>query len=156
MKNAETQIRGELYTHRLLWECCIELSEAAEKTRRLGRSLFNFELSSMLMAFLTYESYINFLGDRLAPEIWKREKEYFNEIPYKGIEGKLKMVCEICHISNIEKNRRPYQTIKELSSLRTYLSHAKPDKYEKVVRHARGMDPKMFYPKLTKGFLKSI
>ena len=148
MKDAETQIRGELFTHRLLWECCNELAETAHKARGSGADPFYFELSSMLMAFLTYESYINFLGDRLGPEIWKREKEYFNKNPYKGLEGKLKKVHEMCDISNIQKHKRPYQTIKDLSSLRTYLSHGKPDKYEKVVKHERGKDPGMFYAKI--------
>jgi hypothetical protein len=150
MTNVETEIRGELFTHRLLWACCLELAEAAKEAVQSGKDSFCFKLSSMLMAFLTCESYINFLGDRLAPDAWKNERNFFNQPAYKGLEGKLKKLCEICNICDIQthKGKRPYQTIKELSRLRTYLSHGKPDKYEKLVLHPRGKDPDLFYPKI--------
>jgi hypothetical protein len=85
MKKAETTINGELYTHKLLWKCCIQQVEAADEALKNSDSSFYFELSAMLLAYLTFESYVNFLGDRLAPEIWKSEKDFFNKPPYKGI-----------------------------------------------------------------------
>jgi hypothetical protein len=150
MTIVETEIRGELFTHRLLWTCCLELAEAAEDAVQSEKDPFYLKLSSMLMAFLTCESYINFLGDRLAPDTWKNERNFFNQPAYKGLEGKLKKLSEICNISDIQKHKakRPYQTIKELSRLRTYLSHGKPDKYKKLVSHPRGKDPDLFYPKI--------
>ena len=46
-------------------------------------------MSSMLLAYLTYEAYINFLGDRFASDVWKNEKAFFAKKPYYGLEGKL-------------------------------------------------------------------
>ncbi len=49
-----------------------------------------FDLSAMLMAYLTYEAYLNFLGTRVTPSDWENEREFFRKAPYKGTEGKLK------------------------------------------------------------------
>ena len=51
-----------------------------------------FHISAMLLAYLTYEAYINFLGDRFASETWRDEKEFFSKKPYQGLEGKLKFL----------------------------------------------------------------
>jgi hypothetical protein len=90
MTKVETTINGELYTHKLLWKCYFQQVEAANEAYKNSDSSYYFELSAMLLAYLTFESYINFLGDRLAPEIWKSEKDFFNNSPYKGIDGKLR------------------------------------------------------------------
>lgn len=148
MTIVRTKIKGELFTHRVLWECCQRQLEAAETARMNKTGPLYFELAAMLMAYLTYEAYINFLGDRLAPEIWKDERNYFNTDPYRGIEGKLKKIAEICNIKDIQKGERPYQTIIELNTLRNYLAHAKPDKYEKVIEHSRENEPTLFHPEL--------
>ena len=103
---------------------------------------------SGVMAYLTYEAYINFLGDRVAPEAWKNERDFFNCDPYRGIAGKLKKISEVCHIQNLKKGERPYQTIIELYSLRDYLSHGKPDKYETQIKHSRRNEPSLFHSNL--------
>jgi len=148
MTTVRTEIKGELFTHRILWECCDRQLKAAETARRDKTGPLYFELSAMLMAYLTYEAYINFLGDRLAPEIWKDERNFFNTAPYRGVEGKLKKITELCNINDIRKGERPYQTITELNNLRSYLVHAKPDKYRKVIEHSRDNEPWLFHPKL--------
>ncbi len=151
MKKAlvETQIRGETFTHKILWECCLRQIETA---RRRTRGTKYFHITAMLMAYLTYEAYITFLGDRFAPEIWKDEREFFSKPPYSGIEGKLKKIGECCPISGINKGRRPYQTIKNLKILRDFLSHCKPDKYELTTIHSRDNEPPLFgeYGKIDK------
>jgi hypothetical protein len=49
---AETTIRGETFTYRILWDCCLVQIEAAEKTDASKQA---FYITSMLMAYLTYE-----------------------------------------------------------------------------------------------------
>lgn len=102
------------------------------------------------MAYLTYEAYINFLGDRFAPDIWKNEREFFSRGTYHGIEGKLKKIQERCPLTGIVKGKRPYRTIKKLKNLRDFLSHCKPDKYMKTIIHSRDNEPPLFgkYDKL--------
>ena len=148
MKNSETTIYGELHTHKLLWSCCSQQVEAAEDALKRSNSSHHFELSAMLLAYLTLESYVNFLGDRLAPEIWKIERDFFNKHPYKGMSGKLKKIFEIIEVDEPNKGKRPYQTIQKLKQLRDYLSHGKPDKYTKVVIHHKDEAPPLFHSKL--------
>ena len=143
----ETNIYGETFTHKILWECCQRQMETARR-RKKGTKYFN--MTAMLMAYLTYEAYINFLGERFAPDIWVNEREFFSKAPYQGIEGKLKKIQERCPIGAIEKGGRPYQTIKKLKDLRDFLSHCKPDKYYKTIIHTRDKEPPLFgkYDKL--------
>jgi hypothetical protein len=109
------------------------------KRRKKGAKYFR--ISSMLLAYLTYEAYINFLGDRFASDVWKNEKAFFAKKPYYGLEGKLKLLSERIPIVGIRKGRRPYQTIKKLKGLRDFLSHGKTDKYEKTIIHRREKEP---------------
>ncbi len=139
----ETNIYGETFTHKTLWECCLRQMDAA-KRRKKGQQYFH--ITAMLMAYLTYEAYINFLGDRFARDIWKNEREFFSKKnnKYKGIEGKLKLLQERCPLTGIKKGQRPYQTIKELKELRDFLSHCKPDKYTRTIVHHRDNEPPLF------------
>jgi hypothetical protein len=136
----ETKISGENFTHRILWECCLRHMKTA-KRRKKGSKYFH--ISAMLLAYLTYEAYINFLGDRFAPDIWKIEKEFFTKKPYYGLEGKLKLLSEKIPIVGIIKGRRPYQTISKLKVLRDFLSHGKIDRYENTIIHDRDKEPRL-------------
>jgi len=143
---AETTIRGETFTYRVLWDCCLAQIEAAEKTDA-GKQAFY--ITSMLMAYLTYESYINFLGDRFAPEIWAKEREFFSQSQkdrkgYRGLSGKLKYLSERIPLEGIKTDRRPMQTIGRLKKLRDFLSHGPVDRYEKTIVHHRGKEPPLF------------
>ena len=137
----ETTITGEIFTHKILWECCLRQMETA-KRRKKGSKYFH--ISAMLLAYLTYEAYINFLGDRFAPEIWAKERDFFTSKKYQGLEGKLKFLIEKIPITGIKKGQRPYQTIKKLKSLRDFLNHGKVDKYEKIIVHHRDKEPPLF------------
>jgi hypothetical protein len=35
----------------------------------------------MVFAFHTIEGYVNFIGERIAPEIWQDEEKYFKNCP---------------------------------------------------------------------------
>lgn len=144
MKNAKTHINGELFIHKVLWSCCEIHSEAANKANSEKNGDICYELSAMLFAYLSYEAYINFLGEKVAPDAWEDERNFFNRDPYRGIGGKLKKICEECNITHPDKQRRPYQTIIELNELRSFLVHGKIDKYDKTVKHERGKEPKLF------------
>ncbi len=137
MSTAETEIEGESLTHRILWQCCILQMEIA---RNQPKGAMYFHLTAMLTAYLTYEAYLNYVGERVAPSEWANEKEFFNKDPYKGIEGKLKKIAEVCGITNINKGVRPYQTITTLGDLRDCVVHGKPDKFKVKSEHPRDIE----------------
>ena len=146
-KKTTTEIHGELFTHRLLWRCCTKQMEAA---RAREEDASHFHLTAMLMAYFTYEAYLNFLGDCVAPKIWRNERNYFSKEPHRGTEGKLRKLAAICGF-DVETGKRPHQTIVDLEQLRDFVAHGKPDKYDATVRHHPGREPRMFgYDTLSK------
>jgi hypothetical protein len=137
----ETTIWGETFTYKTLWDCCLAQMEAVEKAET-GKQAFY--ITAMLMAYLTYESYINFLGDRFAPVIWANEREFFRQEPYRGVPGKLRYLERTIPIKGIKRGLGALQTISQLKKIRDVLSHGKVDKYEKKIRHKQGEEPPLF------------
>jgi hypothetical protein len=130
--HAVSEIEGETFPHKVLWQCAKVQYEQAQQKRE---GSFYFYICAILMAYLTYEAYINFIGDRLDPATWKDEKTFFNRPDYFGIEGKLKLIRERCDNFEVNKGKRPYQTIKKLSQFRTDIVHAKTIKYADRKEH---------------------
>jgi len=147
-KKSTTKIEGEYFTHKVLWQCALHQMEAGRSTNKGGR--LYFDMATMLMVFLTYEAYLNFLGNHVAPEIWRNERIYFSKPPYVGVNGKLKKILEVCGNINVDKGKRPYQTIQELRKLRDFLSHGKPIKFGKTISHHVDHDPPLFDTGLSK------
>ncbi|HEY9198044.1 MAG TPA: hypothetical protein VIR60_01680 [Gammaproteobacteria bacterium] len=135
---AITEREGESFPHRILWRCVLAHYERA---RSIEKGSKHFDLTTMLMAYLTYEAYLNFVGDRLAPDLWAQEKSYFTTGKYAGLEGKLKKICELCDGLKVNKGARPYQTITMLSVFRDSVVHAKPYKYEDSMEHPVDREP---------------
>lgn len=133
---------GENITHRILWTCCHKQLEVARATTK-GRMYF--DLTVMLMAYCTYEAYLNFLGTRVAPAEWKNERDFFKKDPYKGTSGKLNKIIEVCGLCAVSlKGGSTYQTITSLEKLRNYIAHGKPDFIAYSIEHDVEEDPSMF------------
>jgi hypothetical protein len=137
---SQREIQGEGYTHIYLWNCAKTLLNQPETKSHQD---FYFVMAAMLMMYLTYEAYLNFVGIRLDPETWKNEREFFSKDPFRGMEGKLKRISEKLRIE-IDKGQRPYQSIKALERLRNYLAHGKPEMYAFVTDLKDGEEPDMF------------
>lgn len=134
------EIVGQGYTHQLLWNSAkILLKQPETQTPRDGY----FRTAGMLMAYFTFEAYLNLAGHRVDPKAWKNEREFFNTDPYKGTRGKLKRICEKVELA-IEHGKRPYQTIRDLKRLRDFLAHGRPEAYAYEVQVAEGEQPDMF------------
>lgn len=138
---AITKYEGESFTHRLLWTCALYQLKAGEKADEEGSQWFL--LSALLTAYLAYEAYLNFLGDRLVSEIWKCEKEFFRKPPYQGVDGKLQFILETLKPLKIDKGARPYQTVTWLQNFRDLVVHGKPDKYEGTIEHSVNIEPQV-------------
>ena len=131
----ETVVSGEVFTHRVLWTGCqCQLRVAREEST----SSWYFYLTAMLMGYMTFEAYINFLGSRLQPELWKGERTEFRAPPYNGARGKLLKLCELHSVPYPDKGRRPFQSIIKLNALRDLVAHGKPEIFEVVARHVEG------------------
>ena len=143
MSVAVTTIEGENITHRVLWQCCLRQMDVARKTEK-GRKYF--DLTTMLMAYLAYEAYLNFVGSRVAPSDWTNERVFFTKPPYQGTEGKLQRIVTVCNLPAVIKGARPYQTIGHLAQLRDLIAHAKPERYELETEHPAEQEPPMFGP----------
>ncbi|HET8761246.1 MAG TPA: hypothetical protein VFN94_09265, partial [Nitrospiria bacterium] len=81
MPHREAHITGEIFNHRLLWHTAESL---AERGRENEEGSYHAFLASVLFAYFAMEALLNFLGSRLAPEVWAKEKEFFSTKPYRG------------------------------------------------------------------------
>jgi len=135
-----TKGTGEVYTYRFLWASAKHQYKLA-KHHKQGRAYCC--LSSMIMAYFTYESYLNFLGEFIAPEIWKEERVFFNSPEHKGTNGKLKKILEIINKPIFNKGERPYQTIKFLNTYRNSITHGKQEHFVFSAKHGHNSEPDM-------------
>jgi len=110
---------SEEYLHKAAWQVVMRQIEHAE-TDQTG-ALYD-DLVAMVFAFHCMEGYLNFVGAKIAPELWKHEKERFGRT---GIAGKLNAICERCGVAVPDKGRRPYSTVSELKKLRDKMAHPK-------------------------------
>jgi hypothetical protein len=102
-----------------------------------------YKMAGMVMAYFTFEAYLNFVGSSVEPAAWKDERKVFSKRPYRGTEGKPKLLCEKNKIK-LNRDKRPYLTVREAGWLRDYLAHGKPDHYALEVDVEEGKAPDMF------------
>jgi hypothetical protein len=100
-------------------------------------------MAGMLMAYFTFEAYLNLVGPRLDREAWRDEREFFNKAPYRGTHGKLRRICEKLGI-HVNSGKRPYQTIRELKRLRDFLAHGRSQSYGYSLLVEEGQTPNLF------------
>jgi len=112
------KIKGIAYPHEYLWRASSRSLTMAETN---DREQYYLLMQSLLIAYLAFEAFINFLGECLDPDAWRNEKTLFNQRPYYGIEGKIKRLAERLPNFVFEKGQRPYQIIKKVGRFRTLL-----------------------------------
>ncbi len=127
----KTTFEGEQILHRLLWDI-VEQESKLSGERERGWSYPN--IVAMVFAFHTIEAYLNYVGERLAPETWKDEWNFFQREPYRGWKGKLRKVMELVGLSWTPEDR-PLKTILELKDLRDLIAHGKPEKFAGEIVH---------------------
>lgn len=113
------KISEEVYTHNLLWGAAERLSrrECSQKDR------FYLDLSALLMAYLAFEAFVNFLGEKTCPELWINEKDAFRG-QGDTLEAKIGAISRRCHFQ-WKKGGPPYQDIKNLKKFRDSTVHGK-------------------------------
>jgi len=133
MAMLKTTYIGEDFPHRLLWNI---IEEQAKLANEREQDWSMPALVAMVFASHTVEAYLNFVGERLAPEIWQDERNYFRNEPYRGWDGKLRTVMDLVELPWTEQDKRPLKTILELKDLRDLIAHAKPEKFTGEVVYA--------------------
>ena len=146
------EVEGQSFTHQHLWNAGKALLSQPE-TRSPTDGYFL--MAGMLMAYFAYEAYLNFVGPRVDQEAWKNERESFGKQPYRGTEGKLTRICEKIGIE-VDRSKRPYQTIRELKKLRDFLAHGKLESYAYEIEVMEDDSPDIFaglniYKMVTRG-----
>jgi hypothetical protein len=146
MKKVQTQTY-ETYNHRILWQ-------TAEKNLQLvaplNKDAMFFALGAMFLFFAAFEGYLNWLGNRIAPETWKDEKRFFSRSPFQGTLGKYKYLAKILELPIPDKSQGPFKTAHGLLKLRNMVAHPKPEEGEKQVKVPEGDFPPLYQCELEK------
>lgn len=123
--DAVTSIEGEHFLHRTLWEVVLRQMEHASNN---PAGAFYDHLVAMVFALHTLEAYLNYCGEKLAPDIWANEREYFRREPYRGFDGKVRKVLQLAGLTEPPRNTRPYSSVWLLKNLRDLIAHAKTER----------------------------
>lgn len=112
---------GEEVMHRRLWRIATENADIALKS---GEEYLNPLLISKVFAFHTLEAYLNYVGERIAPEIWEDERNYFHRKPYRGWDGKLRKVMELVGLP-YDARQPPLSRVLKLRDFRDRIVHGR-------------------------------
>lgn len=111
------EVSGEEYVHKAVWQVVLRQFAHAEAHPR--GAMYDY-LVAMLFASHALEGYANYLGEKVAPDLWMDERERFRAT---GVAGKLAALHECCGLEVPAKGRRPMSTIRELKRLRDGIAH---------------------------------
>lgn len=136
----EMEHDSEDLPHRLMWAIVEEQRTVAEERER---DWSNAALVAMVFSFHAMEAYLNYVGLRLAPEIWENEREHFRKT---GFKGKLREVMNRAGLG-WASGKRPLQTVLELEKLRNAVAHGRPEKRTGKILYAEDSEPP--YPVFT-------
>lgn len=145
MTKARTLVEGERFLHKDLWRVVERQLEHAVGT---PRGAFYDDLVAMVFALHAREAYLNFVGECIAPDIWKDEREYFRREPYRGFDGKVRKVFDLVGIAETARDVRPYSTVWLLKDLRDIFAHAKPMRFGSVIEHSFDGEPSLLHSPL--------
>lgn len=114
------KVSEEVYTHEYLWRA----AETLHKHASLDRRHFYYRLSALMMAYLAFEAFINFIGEVMCPDLWAHEKDAFRG---KGdaIEAKIGAIVRQFPGYEWRKGEFPYQDVKKLKRFRDLVAHGK-------------------------------
>ena len=130
----------EDYLHRDVWQVVNRQLEYA-KANPTG-ALYD-DLVAMVFCYHALEGYLNFVGEKIAADLWKDEKKEFSDT---GIAGKLTAICNVCEIDVFDGSRRPYSTVIALKKLRDSMAHPKTQKTDHRKEFIEGKTLPLFRP----------
>ena len=127
---------GEEYLHKTTW---LVVKRQFERPVDPKKGAMYDYLVAMVFASHTLEGYLNFIGDKILPELWKKERDIEG-----GLEGKLSLILRECDLPDFDKSRRPYATVTTLTKLRNRIAHPKTHKPKSCTMYTEGKEPPLF------------
>lgn len=103
-------------------------------------------LAAVVFVYFSFEAYLNTALRAVARETWKDERRFFAGGKYRGTLGKFQYLAELASFQ-VEKSRRPYQTVRELAEARDFLGHARVEEFDLIVPVER-LDQPRPYPSM--------
>jgi hypothetical protein len=128
----------EIYNYRILWSVAEKNLQLATPSNKDAKF---FALGAMFLFFAAFEGYLNWLGTRIAPEVWEDERQFFSRGPFQGVLGKYRFLAKILCLPNPDPSQSPVQTLKNLLNLRNMLAHPKVEAGERLVKLSEGRFP---------------
>jgi hypothetical protein len=125
----KTDFNGEQLMHRLLWRI---VKEQAKEAQERAEGWLYPSIVARVFAYHTVEAHLNYVGERIAPDIWRDERNYFRNEPYRGALGKMHKVMDLVGLP-WEANTRPLKTVLELKDIRDLIAHSKPERLQSTV-----------------------
>jgi len=104
----------------------------------------------MLLFFAAFEGYLNWLGTRVAPEVWADERQFFSRTPYQGTLGKYRFLAKVLRLPEPDSSKQPFQTAKDLLDMRNMTAHPKPEAGETSIKFKDGYFPPYYQSQLAK------
>jgi len=93
---------GEEFIHKAVWQVVLRQLRHA-KAHPKGALLDH--LVAQVFVSHALEGYVNFLGEKVAPVLWKDERERFAQT---GLAGKLDVLHELCGLPLLTRGKRPW------------------------------------------------
>ena len=129
-----TTSQGEGYTHRWLWQVVLRQLDHAEESD--AAPLLN-RLVAMVFAFHTLEAYVNFIVEKLKPELLERQ-EWGGFLSFKK---KLQKLLEELRLREPDPTSRPCATVWELQGLRDKIAHGRREEITGDHKHPATQEP---------------
>lgn len=131
---------GEEYLHKEVW-CVVQRQLDYAKANPKG-ALYD-DLVAMVFTFHAFEGYLNYIGARIAPELWRDERTQFRE---SGIIGKLAVICERCGLESPDYGKRPFGSLAGLKKLRNSMAHPRVRRTVASQEYDERKPPPLFSP----------
>ena len=109
-------------SYEILWRAArstLDMAEVRDPRIRVD----HLSICSILTGFLAFEGFINFVGNEIAPEVWKIERKFFSRGKFRGIVGKIEYLFTLFPNAELKKGAEPYLTFKRVKDIRDNLAH---------------------------------
>ena len=127
------RVEDETRVHISLWKTCKMLEYVLEEKLEHVQEEYLYA-NILILQFFTLEAFLNFLGENLRPNIWKKERDYFYR---KSICGKRGTLGKFWYLADelgckeyfeTGKGKKVYEFVEQdLKGIRDFFAHAKPE-----------------------------
>jgi hypothetical protein len=127
----EKEQKYEFYNHEVLWGIA---DRNIKNAQNLKKEAMFYSLGGLILLYFAFEGYLNWLGNKISPEVWENEKDFFSRHPYRGTLGKYCYLCKILVLPKPDASKGEFQTAKELEKLRNFAVHPKAESGNRMVK----------------------